>query len=98
MCLIVRRRSTGACATVCFQSCYPHPPTSIPSHPLAHPQSKDEGGGKGGRPAIAMPPTAPQLARHIFATCTQMDPELRPSAAQLVEWLRGGKVCTCCAV
>lgn len=45
-----------------------------------------------------MPPTAPQLARHIFATCTQMDPELRPNAAQLVEWLRGGKVCTCCAV
>lgn len=56
------------------------------------------GSSQASRPTITMPPAAPQLARHIFATCTQMDPELRPNAAQLVEWLRGGKVCSCCAV
>ncbi|KAL4424682.1 hypothetical protein ABPG77_004489 [Micractinium sp. CCAP 211/92] len=39
---------------------------------------------------VAMPPDAPPLARLIFQSCTQLDPALRPNAAQLVEWLRSG--------
>ena len=67
-------------------------------HAQPLPQAEGESGGQAGRPAIAMPRSAPQLARHIFASCTQQEPSLRPNAAQLVEWLRGGKVCDCCAV
>lgn len=46
----------------------------------------------GGGSTPDMPPSAPHAARHIFASCTQLDPTLRPNALQLVEWLRGGKV------
>lgn len=40
--------------------------------------------------SLTLPPDAPPLARLIFESCTQMDPALRPNAAQLVEWLRAG--------
>ncbi|KAL4420423.1 hypothetical protein ABPG75_010079, partial [Micractinium tetrahymenae] len=40
--------------------------------------------------SLALPPDAPPMARLIFESCTQLDPALRPNAAQLVEWLRAG--------
>ena len=35
-----------------------------------------------------MPGDVPQVAARIFAACTQLEPGLRPSAQQVVEWLR----------
>lgn len=58
-----------------------------PSHPACAAQS-DAPADAGAR--VAMPPDAPPLARLIFQSCTQLDPALRPNAAQLVEWLRAG--------
>jgi len=45
------------------------------------------GAGAGGR-ALSLPARCPAIARRIFTACTQMDPEKRPTAHQLVEWLR----------
>lgn len=38
--------------------------------------------------AMALPARCPAVARKLFVACTQMDPERRPQAQQLVEWLR----------
>eukprot|EP00879_Flechtneria_rotunda_P017662 GHRR01018514.1.p1 GENE.GHRR01018514.1~~GHRR01018514.1.p1 ORF type:complete len:217 (+),score=59.35 GHRR01018514.1:42-692(+) len=38
--------------------------------------------------AMALPVKCPTVARKIFTACTQMDPERRPAAQTLVEWLR----------
>jgi hypothetical protein len=38
--------------------------------------------------AMALPARCPAVARKLFVACTQMDPERRPCAQQLVEWLR----------
>jgi hypothetical protein len=45
------------------------------------------GAGASGR-ALSLPARCPAIARRIFTACTQMDPEKRPTAHQLVEWLR----------
>lgn len=39
-------------------------------------------------PTLELPLNSPPVAAHLFLECTQMDPELRPSAAKIVEWLR----------
>lgn len=38
--------------------------------------------------AMTLPARCPAVARKLFVACTQMDPERRPGAQQLVEWLR----------
>ncbi len=62
-------------------------PTGAPSQPACAAQG-DQPANASTR--VAMPPDAPPLARLIFQSCTQLDPALRPNAAQLVEWLRSG--------
>jgi serine/threonine protein kinase len=49
--------------------------------------SRQMGAGASGR-ALSLPARCPAIARRIFTACTQMDPEKRPTAFQLVEWLR----------
>lgn len=39
-------------------------------------------------PTLELPRIAPAIAAHLFVQCTHMDPDLRPSAGQIVEWLR----------
>lgn len=39
-------------------------------------------------PTLELPMLSPPIAAHLFLECTQMDPELRPTAAKIVEWLR----------
>lgn len=41
-----------------------------------------------GAAVLEMPVGAPPIAAHIFQACTQLDPGARPSAQQVVEWLR----------
>ena len=31
---------------------------------------------------------APPIAAHLFLECTETDPEKRPTASKIVEWLR----------
>eukprot|EP00878_Enallax_costatus_P029679 GHUV01032221.1.p1 GENE.GHUV01032221.1~~GHUV01032221.1.p1 ORF type:complete len:166 (+),score=33.11 GHUV01032221.1:452-949(+) len=38
--------------------------------------------------AMTLPAKCPAVARKLFMACTQMDPERRPGAQTLVEWLR----------
>jgi hypothetical protein len=38
--------------------------------------------------AMTLPAKCPPVARKLFMACTQMDPEKRPVAQTLVEWLR----------
>jgi hypothetical protein len=38
--------------------------------------------------AMTLPAKCPPVARKLFMACTQMDPERRPVAQTLVEWLR----------
>lgn len=49
--------------------------------------SRQMGAGASGR-ALSLPARCPAIARRIFTACTQMDPEKRPTAHQLVDWLR----------
>lgn len=44
--------------------------------------------GLNGKKTVTMPTTAPAVARQIFEACTQMEPKARPTATQIVEWLR----------
>jgi hypothetical protein len=37
---------------------------------------------------MQLPTRAPPVARRIWAGCTMMDPDKRPTAQQIVEWLR----------
>lgn len=41
-----------------------------------------------------MPDDAPAVARLIFSACTALDPRARPSAAQVVGWLRDAEATT----
>lgn len=42
--------------------------------------------------AMTLPAKCPPVARKLFMACTQMDPERRPGAQTLVEWLRADMV------
>ena len=37
---------------------------------------------------LELPPSCPGIAKYLFDACTQMNPDDRPSASQIVEWLR----------
>ena len=39
-------------------------------------------------PVVTMGDDAPPTVKHIFEQCTQTSPALRPSALQIIEWLR----------
>ncbi len=54
----------------------------------AKPAQGGEHGSDNGALLMELPPGCPRVAAHIFQQCTQLDPSQRPSAAQLVEWLR----------
>jgi hypothetical protein len=38
--------------------------------------------------ALMLPAKCPAVVRKLFVSCTQMDPDKRPAAQALVEWLR----------
>jgi hypothetical protein len=39
---------------------------------------------------MVMPSKCPPVARKVFQACTNSDPDQRPTAQQLVQWLREG--------
>ncbi|KAK9807719.1 hypothetical protein WJX72_007116 [[Myrmecia] bisecta] len=44
--------------------------------------------GTGQHKTLELPATCPPIAARIFVECTRMDPDARPTAQQIVEWLR----------
>jgi serine/threonine protein kinase len=50
--------------------------------------SRRAGPAANSKAMMVLPPACPTAARKLFAACTQVDPEQRPTAQQLVEWLR----------
>ena len=58
-----------------------------PPKPLALTAQLATPPGPGAR-LLEVGPDAPPIAAHIFRACTALDPEHRPSAAQVVQWLR----------
>ena len=37
---------------------------------------------------LELPPSCPGIAKYLFDACTQMNPDNRPTASKVVEWLR----------
>jgi len=37
---------------------------------------------------LELPPNCPSIAKYLFEACTQMNPDNRPTASKIVEWLR----------
>lgn len=37
---------------------------------------------------LELPPNCPGIAKYLFEACTQMNPDNRPTASKIVEWLR----------
>lgn len=44
--------------------------------------------GPGRGRTLELPPNCPSIAKYLFEACTQMNPNNRPSASKVVEWLR----------
>lgn len=70
------------CALLAALSAWQQPPA-----PAVAAGGGEAGEGEAAR-VVVMPGDAPPVAARIFAACTQLEPGLRPSAQQVVEWLR----------